>query len=265
MSISLDLLNYDFRTAIDESDSWRSFTKTDLGMFYIPASRHTPTMSSRLRYINSVSFLHSFRVPFQGETLLSTHCWDEVAYLNCALRVNQLSNMKPDAGVYIELSVESISDHLSLSLVDFDGAGTSSLTFSPDCGAVIQETKSYDEQLVHGQYSAVLGVCRGFGKKTESRMAVFISSTGDVTFMRRAHDQWESTGVISNLTWVIGGILTPCVAFRRQGAYNVRIRAVGVRERPGHVTVNNPVLAWKPLLWLLEGRDDRDADEEDDN
>merc|ERR1712083_265285 len=38
---------------------------------------------------------------------------------------------------------------------------------------------------------------------------------------------WESTGFISDLGWAEGRRLTPCLAFRDEGAYRVRVVRIG--------------------------------------
>lgn len=38
---------------------------------------------------------------------------------------------------------------------------------------------------------------------------------------------WETTGFIADLGWAEGRRLTPCLAFRDEGAYRVRVVCVG--------------------------------------
>merc|ERR1719335_1626762 len=40
---------------------------------------------------------------------------------------------------------------------------------------------------------------------------------------------WETTGSISDLSWAEGRRLTPCLAFRDEGAYRVRVVCVGTQ------------------------------------
>jgi hypothetical protein len=196
--------------------------------------------------------LLSFRHPFRTKHLLGTDEAGDVAYLNAILQTRQFDSLAKGEGVYIEISVGYVSDNLSLSLVDFDGGGTSSLTFSPDCGAVIRETKSYADNFVRGEYAAALGSCKEFGRVNESRMAVYISRNLDINFMRYCTGIWESTGFLRSSRWIEGGLLTPCVAFRNPGEYKVRISNIRVCSRPLHAMIHPGALAWKPIAWMLD-------------
>ena len=63
---------------------------------------------------------------------------DEVCYLRCRIRA---TDMYPGRGIFIDVQVTNNADNLSIAVVDFDEGGKSSVTFSPDTGAVIKETK----------------------------------------------------------------------------------------------------------------------------
>jgi len=67
---------------------------------------------------------------------------------------------------------------------------------------------------------------------------------------------WESTGFISDLSWATGLRLTPCLAFRGEGAYKVRIARLGGPPpscllipdlSPG--TANGMELGWSGMDW----------------
>ncbi len=46
-----------------------------------------------------------------------------------------------DKGICIEVRVRKNADNLCLAVLDLDTGGKSSITFSPDSGAVIKDTK----------------------------------------------------------------------------------------------------------------------------
>merc|ERR1719188_35712 len=58
----------------------------------------------------------------------------------CRLRTDILS-ADSDRDVYLEVEVLANPDNVSLAIVDFEAGGCSSVTFSPDTGAIIQERK----------------------------------------------------------------------------------------------------------------------------
>ncbi|CAE8641082.1 unnamed protein product, partial [Polarella glacialis] len=78
----------------------------------------------------------TFSAPFNGSEISHVDNPDEVAYCRCRLRTDLL-DARPDRGVYIEVDVRSNVDNLSLAVVDFEGGGRSSVTFSPETGAVL--------------------------------------------------------------------------------------------------------------------------------
>ena len=75
---------------------------------------------------------------------------DEVCYLRCRIRA---TDMQPGRGIFIDVQVTNNADNLSIAVVDFDEGGKSSVTFSPDTGAVIKETKVQESpRRVQGWY-----------------------------------------------------------------------------------------------------------------
>eukprot|EP00913_Durusdinium_trenchii_P021665 g20357.t1 len=84
--------------------------------------------------------LPSFRPPFAGPEISSVEQADEIAYCRCRLRADVLSR-RLDVGIYLEVEVFTNPDNVSLAVVDFEAGGCSSVTFSPDTGAVIRERK----------------------------------------------------------------------------------------------------------------------------
>jgi hypothetical protein len=123
-------------------------------------------------------------------------------------------------------------DNLSMAVVDFEAGGCSSVTFSPDTGAVIRERKVREApRKVEGAYIQPLPTVP-LGRRFHGLMGLFLCK-GQLAFFRRCvaagseeREPWESTGFVSDLSWAEGRRLTPCLAFRDEGAYRVRVVAV---------------------------------------
>ena len=83
--------------------------------------------------------LAMFSEPYGCKEICSVEHQDEVAYFRCRLRTDLLADRA--RGVYVEVDVNTNADNLSLAVVDFEGGGRSSVTFSPETGAVLRERK----------------------------------------------------------------------------------------------------------------------------
>eukprot|EP00913_Durusdinium_trenchii_P025601 g24029.t1 len=105
------------------------------------------------RYMKFKNEVPTFRDPFRGGQIKSIRTPDDVAYCKCRLRSDLLC-ADSQRGVYLEVEVVSNPDNLSLAVVDFESGGRSSVTFSPDTGAVIREKKLRESP------STLAGVCR---------------------------------------------------------------------------------------------------------
>jgi hypothetical protein len=184
-----------------------------------------------------------FRVPFEGERITQVQNPDEVAYCKCKLRTDLLKaeavcasdiaeassrGVKDLGGVYLEVEVSANADNLSLVVVDFDEGGKSSVTFSPDTGAVIKEKKVQESpRRVKGAYIQPL---QPKLDRFEGKMGLYVRN-GHIAFFRKytrkesepEDEPWESTGFVIDLGWADGKRLTPCLAFRDEGAYCVRV------------------------------------------
>eukprot|EP00933_Yihiella_yeosuensis_P078275 TRINITY_DN89572_c0_g1_i1.p1 TRINITY_DN89572_c0_g1~~TRINITY_DN89572_c0_g1_i1.p1 ORF type:complete len:220 (+),score=37.20 TRINITY_DN89572_c0_g1_i1:38-661(+) len=169
-----------------------------------------------------------------------------------------------------------------MAVVDFEAGGCSSVTFSPDTGAVIRERKVREApRKVEGAYIQPLPTVppsrpfhgfmglylhRGrlaFFRRCEQERAEgqpptpttaasdtsisspsqdsamsnspparaprpsFRSRRGDLGKQQPEFAPWETTGFVSDLEWAEGRRLTPCLAFRDEGDYRVRVVAVG--------------------------------------
>jgi len=201
----------------------------------------------------------SFRAPFGGTEITSVSHPDEVAYCRCRLRTDLLDSISEN-GVYLEVEVVANPDNLSLAVVDFEAGGRSSVTFSPDTGAVIRERKVREApRKVEGSYIQPLSNTPA-GQKFEGLMGVYLYR-GHLAFFRRCilkgiqgdveTRSWESTGFITDLAWAEGRCLTPCLAFRDEGAYRVRVVGVGSRPPlpPEQTAMAYDDSSWSGLDW----------------
>jgi len=241
---------------------------------------------------------------------------DEVAYFRSRLCTDSQSSAA-NQGVYMEVDVQRNPDNLSLALVDFEAGGCSSITFSPDTGAVIRERKVREApRKVEGAYIQSLPSVPP-GRLFTGRIGLFLHK-GRLSFFRRcaadmfppapapeaiaseaaasgavpeqpASEQapapttsstgpqlpapiptvdddsglaaWESTGFISDISWAEGG-LTPCLAFRDEGAYQVQIVTVGTQPplpTQDWTAEDDRTMGWSGFDWevgpLAEGAD----------
>eukprot|EP00399_MALV-I-05_sp_L67-4_P000201 gene202-34_t len=188
-------------------------------------------MDWKTRYVYWRRELPKFRAPFEESTLTDVKNSDEVTYCKTRIRTDYLKN----EGVYMEVEIIANADNLSFAVVDFIEGGKSSVTFSPDTGAVIKETKIQETpRKVKGWYIQPL---RHIPPKTtqamrnerfEGSMGLYIKN-GKIAFFRKyahAKTDWESTGFIIGLDWAHGSKLTPCLAFRDEGHYHVRVNKI---------------------------------------
>lgn len=205
---------------LTSEDFWRQMCETNLNFFRI--EKASIVNSWRREFSRRNKYIHSFQGLAESAQIHSIEMHDTVLRLNVCILVDQI----PEGGIFVDVLVNSLSDSISLSLVDFNdksGSG-SSLTFSPDTGTVIRERKSGNR--IVGEYFQYLPACPLFGDK--AHCSLFISRDKAISFYRNHRDQWESTGSVSNCQWVSGGQLIPCIAFRDAGLYSIQIKRVGV-------------------------------------
>jgi hypothetical protein len=179
----------------------------------------------------------TFSLPFVGSDISTVDHPDEVAYCRCRLRTDLLTQ-RPDQGVYVEVEVVANADNLSLAVVDFEGGGRSSVTFSPETGAVLRERKVRESpRAIEGTYLHLLPAAPQ-QQKFEGSMGLYLRD-GHLAFFRRwarrkgedSQSDWETTGFCTNMKWAQGPRLSMCLAFRDNGEYRVRISRVS-REPP---------------------------------
>lgn len=221
----------------------------------------------KFRYNLFHSETPTFSAPFWGKEILEVQHPDEVAYCRCRLRTDVLVE-QPERGVYVEMNVRANADNLSLALVDFDGGGRSSVTFSPETGAVLRERKVRESpRAIEGTYMHFLPSAPQ-GDRFEGIMGLYLQN-GHIAFFRkwangsaptqdialtRAGVQdananeasWETTGFCTDLRWAFGPRLSLCLAFRDAGQYNVCITKM-CHEPP--IAVRRADVAYQDNQW----------------
>jgi F-box domain len=181
-------------------------------------------------------FLHSFRGG--GRKIVNVAEQDEVRYMNA----QYVQKGNTEGGMFVDVSVCQLSDSISLCVVDFDGVGgCSSLTFSPDTGTVIMERKSATNGGITGEYFQSLTNCHSY-----TRCGVHVSPRSISFYRKQKTSSWETTGIISDCSWVVGGIITPCIAFRDPGPYNIQINRV-TSTHPPNVIESPHKGVWKSI------------------
>eukprot|EP00439_Symbiodinium_sp_Y106_P044670 s2214_g5.t1 len=210
----------------------------------------------------------TFSPPFSGSEIAKVDSPDEVAYCRCRLRSDILKE-KPEIGIYVEVEVSANADNLSLAVVDFENGGRSSVTFSPETGAVLRERKVRESpRAIEGTYIHLLPPAPP-GRKFEGAMGLYLQG-GQLAFFRRwrvaldnashmaatpnADMQWETTGFCTDLKWAQGPRLSLCLAFRDSGAYRALITQV---NNTPPIQPSLSADAYKESKWsLLYGDDD---------
>jgi hypothetical protein len=177
----------------------------------------------KARYANFSQDVLQFRNPFPDVEITTVTKPDDVAYNKLRLLRDDFQT-QPELRFYMEVRVFRNADNLSLAMVDFDEGGRNSLTFSPDTGAIIRETKVRDSpRRVIGSFYQPL---KQNDEKFQGRMGLYIHK-GLIAFFRQYNFQpWESTGFCVNFGWAAGKRITPCLAFRDPGQYKTSIVAV---------------------------------------
>jgi len=228
------------------------------------------------RYKKFQDVLSTFMEPFCGREITEVEQADEVAYVKCHLCTDVLcEDSKDTPGVYLEVEVADNPDNLSVAVVDFEAGGCSSVTFSPDTGAVIRERKVRESpRKVEGAYIQPLPALAQ-GERFHGHLGLYLLR-GKLAFFRRSRstldqkaegadgaapesDKWESTGFISDLSWASGTRLTPCLAFRQSGHYVVRIASMtDVPPMPVEGATHTES-SWNALDW--EANEELEEDE----
>jgi len=209
--------------------------------------------------------VQTFRRPFSGNKITSITQPDEIAYFKCQLCTDVLEQ-PCSSGCYFEVEVVKNPNNLSMAVVDFQAGGCSSVTFSPDAGAVIRESKIQEApRKVEGVYIQPLQAVPP-GRPFHGFMGLYLHQ-GKIAFFRRIATgptddgafklgPWETTGLISDFCWAAGRRLTPCLAFRDEGAYHVRFTRFGNEPpvQPEQAVSQHPQggTQWKSFDWSDE-------------
>jgi len=258
------------------TDEFRGLELAEEGLFQygeeVPRARLLrEDWKQRFKHVQSA--VQCFRAPFHGSEIKEVEQPDEIAYCCCHLRTDLLSIKNADdigGKVYIEFEISQNPDNVSLAIVDFEAGGCSSVTFSPDTGAVIRERKVNETpRRVEGSYIQPLETITA-GQRFEGFIGFFYHA-GHLAFFRRhsyiASAQtdddsssghalepqlgpWETTGFVTDISWAEGCRLTPCLAFRNEGGYNVRMVRRGLH--PPIIANKNTAAytdAWNRLDW----------------
>jgi len=265
--------------------SFRGLELQDEGLFEpSESSRKLTAIFWKGRYKRFHESLSTFMEPFCGREITQVDQPDEVAYVKCNLCTDVLCEDSKDVpGVYLEVEVDTNPDNLSMAVVDFEAGGCSSVTFSPDTGAVIRERKVRESpRKVEGAYIQPLPALSQ-GERFHGFLGLYLQR-GKLAFFRRSmvswagqedepegtsfrrpkpepgSDVWESTGFISDLSWASGTRLTPCLAFRHEGAYAVRIASLA-ESPPMPVEAfgaGYSESSWNALDWEADGSEEID-------
>eukprot|EP00929_Paragymnodinium_shiwhaense_P084328 TRINITY_DN4507_c0_g2_i1.p1 TRINITY_DN4507_c0_g2~~TRINITY_DN4507_c0_g2_i1.p1 ORF type:complete len:581 (-),score=85.55 TRINITY_DN4507_c0_g2_i1:125-1867(-) len=135
------------------------------------------------RYRHFRQDVPTFCPPFGGPEIAAVNHPDEVAYFRCRLCTDVLDEAS-DHGIYLEVEVMVNPDNLSMAVVDFEAGGCSSVTFSPDTGAVIRERKVREApRKVEGAYIQPLPTVPP-GRRFHGLMGLYLRR-GRLAFFRR--------------------------------------------------------------------------------
>jgi hypothetical protein len=188
----------------------------------------------------------TFSAPFSGNEITAVEHPDEVAYCRCRLRTDLLAE-RANLGFYVEVEIRANADNLSLAVVDFEGGGRSSVTFSPETGAVLRERKVRESpRAIEGTYIHLLPAAPA-GHRFEGVMGLYIRG-GHLAFYRRwftqpaavSAQQMEAEAVLDN-EWAENGGPLP-MHDRDQGFPST---AAGTSAPPRPAVADAPPPSWE--------------------
>lgn len=233
------------------------------------AEKESHAVPWKRRYIGFCYGLRAFEAPFGLRRILGVERDSENACLQCLLRTDLLS-ADTSRGVYIEFEILANPDNFSVCLADFDDGGSCGcFSFSPDTGTVICERKVAESpRRVKGSYRQSL--CPAKEPRFHGSVGLLVRA-GRLAFFRHGRSTehswlcceeeaysedeevecdgpWETTGFVSDLSWAEGYRLTPCLAFRAAGLYDVRVTHVGVAP-PVEPPCDEGQSEWLPMDW----------------
>jgi len=225
----------------------------------------------KCRYARFAAEVKMFRTPFSGTEITTVQQADEIAYCCHKLR-SDILQARSAIGVYVEVKVLANPDNVSLAVVDFEAGGCSSVTFSPDTGAIIRERKIREApRKVEGTYIQPLTTITS-GQGFEGSMGLYLQG-GLLAFYRQHVERergteekatglqvgaWECTGFVTDLSWAEGKRLTPCLAFRDVGDYHLRLTRIDAHPpvMPAERKLAFDNSLWRSLDWDATEQDE---------
>jgi hypothetical protein len=229
---------------------WEHFSREDFKGFRLSSDTRLDAAgkSYKLRFFETKKALSLFRgcgVSKAYREIFETRFDDEIIFFNMLF----VDSTQP---VYVEINVSENSDSFSFSLVDFDGSGQSSVTFSPDTGVVIKEKKVAETPgKVEGAYATPLRPISHdtVNERFTGKVGLYVRRS-KLAFLRRSNLSmlWETTNFVADTNWLSAGLFTPCVSFRDKGAYRVTISEVS-RNCPIESLNNSAAIRDEPASW----------------
>lgn len=211
-----------------------------------------------------------FRAPFAGQAITDIKEPYTNAYCRCQLRTDLLMQLHKDAAggsVFFHFQVSRNPDHVCL--VVFTSGYCSSVAFDPAAGVVIRqrkvkETPREGKVFAFQRFQPLVQIAEG--QFFKGGMGLYFCGGHLAFFRRRAIDvqlegqpqeeradvevgPWETTGFVTDLSWAEGNTLKPCLAFNKEGEYDVRM--VSVCATPPIVPERNA--AAYNANWPIEG------------
>eukprot|EP00928_Gymnodinium_smaydae_P005531 TRINITY_DN11882_c0_g1_i1.p1 TRINITY_DN11882_c0_g1~~TRINITY_DN11882_c0_g1_i1.p1 ORF type:complete len:368 (+),score=44.32 TRINITY_DN11882_c0_g1_i1:71-1174(+) len=172
----------------------------------------------KLFHLNITTFWRPFRATEIGNVDFET-----TVYCSLKLRADLLAK-DVSKGLYMEIAVDRNPDDCTISLVSNARVPvpTANISFSPECGCVLRERRCSPPVNLHVTYLQPLRRCE---RHFVGIVGIYILA-GQVAFLRKCSADWESTGFVTDLSWLDCHRVIPAVSFRDAGAYSVRIVSV---------------------------------------
>jgi len=179
------------------------------------------------RYLRTCVHLGRFRHPHDVPDGVIRHVARDDTVARTKFRVRgKVCGFPPFAPLYWEVSITANCDNNSLALDDFEFGGKSSVTFSPDTGAVIKEHKVREfPRRVEGSYLRALSDLKT--PRFRGKVGVYVAK-GYIAFFRKPYGGgWQSTGFVCDFSWAKDACACPGIAFRDRGKYTVTTSCIG--------------------------------------
>lgn len=204
---------------------WWGDPTSDLGCY--EASQEETYREWKKRYLSTCVNLGRFRHPHDVPDGVIRHLARDDMVVHTKFRIRgKVCGFPPFAPLYWEVRITANCDNNSLALDDFEFGGKSSLTFSPDTGAVIKEYKVVEfPRKVEGTFLRALSNLKT--PRFRGKVGVFVSK-GYIAFFRKPYGgSWQSTGFVCDFSWAKDACVCPGIAFRDRGKYTVTTSCIG--------------------------------------